>query len=316
MEILLPNFWKVGTFQKHRQKKALNRALFFFLFLLAFSCSKPDETTFSERLQVDAYLFNAYQGQSEFYLEEEYGINYSEITEVSTISIDRETGAQVALHGAVFGEYSFGVQDTVIVVFSGGYGHLDYYYSRIKLLKSMSPNFKVIFFDYQGIGRSEGQFSFGNMQLDAEAILRWVKSRTQNCTVAFYVCGLGSIAFMPLNLENDTSFWIQPKVILENPVATSEFLVSGAVQFNLPISYSGVPEIDLISVASEQKGMFLMLLSELDERIDPKDHGQVLFEELPQNKTLLQIEEAGHHTIPLVEGFSTYNSILYDFLSN
>ena len=315
MEISLPNFWKVGISPKHNLKEALQWALFFMLgifFLCA--CEKPDESAFRQDLKVAAYGFESYQGTREFQTDASYEIPYAEIQEISIFSSDAETGAQVKISGAFFGPYSFGTQDTIIVFFSGGFGNLDYYYSRIQLLKSISPHYKVLTFDYQGIGKSAGEFSFSNIQNDGEAILSWIKSRAQNSTVCFYAAGLGSIALMPHNVMTDSMFFEAPKVILENPFAHSELMVSNAVQFNWSASYTSVTEIDLLSIASDQKGNFLMLVSELDERLNPEDHGQALFSAINQPMQLVEVSEAGHHSIPVLLGYSDFIEKLHNFL--
>ena len=194
---------------------------------------------------------------------------------------------------------------------------MDYYYEQIKTLYQCGSigKYGILLFDYQGLGSSNGETSLDAITQDAAAVGHWLKEKDipkENITL--YGQGLGAVAacYLAANAEDD--FDSPNNLILENPVARADYLLSNATQLNLPSSFVSQSNFDNIELIKTFKGKLLMLVSEHDQKYDKTINGEEIYKAQNGVDKDIYVVSAQHENLVPQIGFSQYCNLIDNFI--
>ncbi|MBI3306597.1 MAG: alpha/beta fold hydrolase [Candidatus Omnitrophica bacterium] len=185
-----------------------------------------------------------------------------------------------------------------ILFFHGNAGNIS---GRLYKAKGwVERGFSVFLIDYRGYGLSDGEIKQGDDILrDAHAALEWlVKSKKFSLfQIVLYGESLGTYPAIRLGAENKTA-----AVILEAPFTS--FVDLGRLHYSL------IPGMQLLLkefafpnqewVSKLQAPLFI--LHGTRDEICPYAMGEKLFEQAPEPKGFLSIENGAHNDLPMIAG--------------
>ncbi|MBI3312901.1 MAG: alpha/beta hydrolase [Candidatus Omnitrophica bacterium] len=186
----------------------------------------------------------------------------------------------------------------VILFFHGNAGNIS---GRLYKAKGwITRGFSVFLMDYRGYGLSEGKMEHGDDILrDAHAALDWlVKSKKFLLSgIILYGESLGTYPAIRLAAENKVG-----AMILESPFTS--FVELGKIHYSL------IPGMELLlrdfSFRNQdwigQIKTPLFVLHGTRDEICPYAMGEKLFEQAPEPKAFLSIENGAHNDLPFIAG--------------
>jgi alpha/beta superfamily hydrolase len=278
------------------------------------ACLRLDGNLYN-KLKVDKYLFDAYEGAELEILDASYAIAPSNQTQISIESNDNGSKANIA---AIYvGDMSKIATDTVILYAHGNKYHLDLYWQRVKLLANMGKKhrFGVLAFDYRGFGMSEGEPSESGMYADADACMAWLKSKgLTSDRLIMYGFSLGSACGTELTAKPRT---LTPsKLILEAPFGSAAVMAADAAVLNLPGTFVTDLKIDNAEEIKSVQQPLLWLHGIEDDFLRIETHGEVVFKNYKGRKGVpVRVEGAKHSTIPKTMGYPNYMKTVLDFIT-
>lgn len=318
-ETLQLSFLKHSILNKHKWESQL--IPIFFALALFLSCKRVNDDFFVQDSNINSYQFSSYTGDQEFKLDQEYQINSSEITSFELVSQSLE-GTIEKIQAAYIGNIGQINSDTVLLICEEGMHHMDYYFPRVEALYHDLSNrkFGILIIDYKGSGLSTGTFSIQEMTNDLQAAIKWLQDRNlESDRFAIYAHGLGAApCYRVINNNSLLDSLLHPsKIILENPVASSETLISNSAQFNLPPSYLTTANFDNVALAEQTTQDLLLLISENNNQFKPEQNGEIIFDNHgSQLKQKVIAENADHkELIPVLKPFHFQELVLY-FIRN
>ena len=134
-----------------------------------------------------------------------------------------------------------------------------------------------------------------------------------------YGQGYGSIPVCNLTFHSSNAYTLllPSKIILENPVAHSDFLVSNATQLNIPSSYVSDVSFDNIKKIQSAQQPLLVFLSEYDEKFESSKNGELLYEyHAGQSKEIHIVVGANHKNLISTFSVVEFHNILNSFITN
>jgi alpha/beta superfamily hydrolase len=297
--------------------KIIIQALFIapvlFMFITSYSCKRADEELFLQDSSFDHYLWEDNTGEKIFESPDTFLLPISEILRFTVNSQDPTTSNQVKIQAAFFGNFASISQDSLIIFCHDGQFNMDFYYEQIKTLYQCGQQgkYNILLFDYQGLGLSDGTSSFEAIIQDANAIGKWLKeSAVPSQNIIVYGQGLGAIAACHLVKEDVQTGPSPSTLILENPLANTDHLLSTSTGLNIPNSFIGQPTIDNIAIIKDFKGSLLMLLSVQDEKYDILINGEELYNAHNGQYKELHRADATHQNLVPKLGFPTYCELI------
>jgi hypothetical protein len=299
----------------------LKQALFVapVLVMILFTCceKRPEDELFDLDENFEFYQWENHSGPKIFESPENFTLPASEIHQFTISSTDPKTLNQVKIKAALFGDPGSLAQDSLIVFCHGGQYHMDYYYEQIKTLYQCGSagKYNILLFDYQGLGLSNGEISIAAILKDVEAIGMWLTDNAMPTEkIIIYGHGLGAVAACHLVGGFDANFNSPPNLILENPVAKMDYLLSNATQINLPSSFVNQLNFDNIALIKNYKGSLLMILSDQDEKYDKINNGEEIYKAHSGTNKELQVISAQHTNLVPKIGFSEYCTLIDNFI--
>ena len=171
----------------------------------------------------------------------------------------------------------------------------------------------VLIYDYQGFGRSEGEFSEDAMLAGARAALEFALSRSEVTvdSLGLYGYSLGNVASIFLAAEIVDPLFL----IAEAPFASAHALAQGALNLALPAGWLTEGTFDNATRIQQIDTSLLLFHGDADDFVRYRDNGRVVYEHAPQPKSLQLVPGAGHNNIPQTLGLEVYHSILMDWIS-
>ena len=161
------------------------------LLMLFVSCQKIDSFMF-ENVVLEAYELEEYKGETQVILDSTYAIDADKMHLLSFSS------AGHTIYGVYIGDTQNINTDTVIMYCHGNSGHLDWYWSRQKLLAHVGGKYRfgVLMIDYKGYGRSQGQPTQDGLVEDIQSGIDWLqlKGLTQDRLLFMVFSVTGAIA--------------------------------------------------------------------------------------------------------------------------
>ncbi|MFT6746360.1 MAG: hypothetical protein ACJAZ2_000699 [Glaciecola sp.] len=283
------------------------------------SCKRTEDDIFSQDEKFEYYQWENHTGVKVFEAPSDFSLPSSELHQLSIKSKDPEKGHEVKIKALFVGNLSNISEDTLIVFCNGAQYHMDYYYEQIKTLYQCgSPTkYNILTFDYQGLGSSPGQTSLEALLQDAEAVGAWLnKNEVPTENIILYGQGLGAVAASFLAADSQDEFNSPPTLILENPVAKTDYLLSNATQLNLPSSFFDQSQFDNIELIKNFKGKLLMLLSEQDEKYSKSINGEEIYKFHSGIDKELHVTNANHQNFVPQTGFLPYCDLISDFIKH
>lgn len=299
--------------------KILKQALFIapvlFMTCYSLSCKRTEDEIFQQDENFDFYQWENNPSLKIFEAPDSFSISPLNIHQFPINSIAPNTSKETKIQAVLFGD--FDTQDTLIIFCNGGQYHMDYYYEQIKTLyySGGKGKYNILTFDYQGLGSSRGESSFDAMIKDAEAVGQWIEENgISSDQIVLYGQGLGSLAACHLAEKFSFSQGSPKKLILENPIANTDFLISSGLQLNLPSSYFNQTVIDNIALIANYDGDLLLLLSENDEKYNQNINGEALFDAHKGNLKIREWVNSSHSGLVTSIGFTEFMALVDSFI--
>ncbi len=285
------------------------------LFLTLIACRKRMDSFLFNNAEIQEYKLDAFEGETSLELPTGYSLPQSDV-HLFSYEIESE-GEQLTIEAIYVGDLSTIDQDTVILYCHGNRDHMDYYWSRQKLYSHLGyqGRFGVLMFDYPGYGLSEGSPTETNMYEATEGALNWLQGQgVENEQLVMFGFSLGSAPVCEVAGSND--FSLKPnKIILEAPFASSEVMVQDAALLNMPSSFFVDVKIDNAEEIKKCQVPLLWMHGRADDFLSIETHGEIVFKNHGGPwKNALRVEGAGHETVPVFQGISSYNAEILSFI--
>jgi len=282
------------------------------LLMLFVSCQKIDSFMF-ENVVLEAYELEEYKGETQVILDSTYAIDADKMHLLSFSS------AGHTIYGVYIGDTQNINTDTVIMYCHGNSGHLDWYWSRQKLLAHVGGKYRfgVLMIDYKGYGRSQGQPTQDGLVEDIQSGIDWLqlKGLTQDRLV-IYGFSLGSYPSTALSATDALSSLRPSKLILEAPFASTKVMVNDASKLSMSNKYYTTTDYAVADLIKSVDQPFLWMHGKADAFLSIKTHGEVVFKNYGGNdKTALRVDSADHSDLPAVYGYEPYKRVLLDFIT-
>lgn len=283
--------------------------------LLISSCLRMDEFLFGNE-KLDKYSFDAYTGSKELPdLPASYNIPDSMYSLFTLESNSSEGSAKI--YAVYIGKPERIATDTIILYCHGNADHMDRYWNRAKILANIGTKYRygVMMFDYRGYGMSEGDPTEANMYADADAALKWLKSKgLTNDRFIIYGYSLGTCPSTEVTANN---FTLKPfKLMLEAPFASSAAMIQGASKLALPPSYFTNNVIDNAEEIKKVQQPFMWMHGTKDDFLSIDGHGEIVYANHKGTyKEAHRIEGAVHNDLPTIWGYSAYLNALEKFIT-
>ena len=191
-----------------------------------------------------------------------------------------------------------------LVWFHGNGGNISNRVSNIGELNHRL-GLNIFIFDYRGYGRSGGSPTESGVYLDAEAAVRYVRSRTdiiQERTV-YFGRSLGcSIA------ARTAAEWPPHALILESPFTSVRAMAKHSYPFLPGISLVTPRKFDCLSAIKQVRVPIMVLHGDQDEVV-PLGMGKELYEAARPPKRFYVIPGAGHNDTYVIGGESYYGAL-------
>ncbi len=284
------------------------RAILIASLIFICSCMKLDSNLYNLSDQIKEYKLDAYSGEQDFILDENYLIPDSLITPLDLASKKDSEDQPVTIKAIYIGDLKKIDSDTVILYCHGNKWHMDFYWQRAKLLAHVNGKnrYGVMLFDYRGYGLSEGNPDEEGIYADTEACLAWLKQQgLSNDRLIVYGFSLGSAPACEISAAGKN---LQPfKLILEAPFASAEVMVQDASQLNMPASYFTDLKINNADKIETVEQPLMWLHGTNDNFLNYKTHGETVYR---HHKGVYRqsylVEGADHGEVPAKAGFAIY----------
>ena len=280
--------------------------------------------TASSCLRLDGMLYNPGQKITEYKFDDYVGAELEKLDSSYTIAPSKrnlftlESGGY-KIYACYVGDIARIATDTVVLYAHGNKYNMDLYWNRVKLLANMGGykhHYGILTFDYRGYGLSEGTSTEAGMYEDADACMKWLKSKgLTNDRLVMYGFSLGSacateLASAPRSMRPD-------KLILEAPFSNSDAIANdGAGGFAVPASFFADTKIDNAAKIRNVQQPFLWLHGKKDDFLQIETHGEVVWKNYKGIKgTAKRIDDAGHSTVPITMSYPSYMQTIADFIA-
>lgn len=224
---------------------------------------------------------------------------------------------QVTMDSEGYTLYGFWVKsngehpEITILYCHGNKHHIDEYWDRVIYLHDLG--FNIFIYDYRGYGMSEGESSEEGMYADADAALKYVLSRDEVNPeyLCLYGYSLGNVASIYLAAEK-----IDPLcLIAESPFASANSLTQGSSVLDIPAQWLTKGKFDNAEKIKKIKTPLLLIHGDADDFVRYRDNGKVIYENAPEPKFMVVVNDAGHSNIPKVMGLDKYLEIVQDWIN-
>jgi pimeloyl-ACP methyl ester carboxylesterase len=278
--------------------------------MVATSCLDLDPLLYNPYTDIDEYLLDDYEGRQEIAVGEEYAIADS-LLEIFTLNSDGND-----IYALYVGDQDRISTDTVILYLHGNTGHLDLYWTRIKLLANSGHKnrFGIMAIDYRGFGLSEGAPTEEGLYEDADAAMMWLKDKgLTNDRLIVYGYSMGTAPATELT-ANPRS--MNPsKLMLEAPFASAEVMVQDGSGLSLPSSLYTNLKIDNAEEIKKVEVPFFWIHGTDDSFLAMDTHGEVVFKNYRGTYSEAHRIEGGEHSdVPEVMGNQEYLDVVLPFL--
>lgn len=197
---------------------------------------------------------------------------------------------------------------TITMLWShGNAGNISHRVENMKLLRE-KVGWNIFIYDYRGYGRSEGRISEQGTYRDAEAALRYLRSRSDIDAKKIVLFGRSLGAAVATDLATSEPCLA---LILETPFASIPEMARIAFPF-VPIGPFLKTRYDVLDKVRRIKVPLLVLHGDQDEVV-PFSQGRRVFEAAPEPKQFYVIPGA-HHNDTYILGGSAYFAALKNFI--
>ncbi|MEZ4721899.1 MAG: alpha/beta hydrolase [Flavobacteriales bacterium] len=284
------------------------------ILILTSSCLRLDSFLYNPDTSIESYQLDAFEGEQEIEIGDEYSIPDS-LIHLLTLQSD-PAGDNKKIYIVYVGSISRIATDTVILYCHGNAGHLDYYWSRVKLLANAGSKnrFGVLAMDYRGYGLSEGPPSEEGLYEDVDACMKWLTQMgLTSDRLVIYGFSMGTAPATELTANART---LQPsKLMLESPFASDEVMVEDASGLSLPGEYFSSLQINNGDEIQKVEEPFFWIHGVADDYLSIKTHGEVVYSNYHGSYSEAhRIEGAGHSDVPYVMGYPEYTDAVFQFI--
>ena len=292
----------------------MKKIIYIALAVLFSSCLRLDSFLYNADDSLTEYKLDAYEGEVEIEVGPAYDVDDS-LIHLMTLQSD-PSGENKTIWAVYVGRIANIATDTIILYCHGNKDHLDFYWSRVKLLANTGSKnrYGIMAMDYRGFGVSEGPSSEEGLYADVDACMAWLKQMgLSDDRLIIYGYSMGSAPATELTANVRT---MQPsKLMLEAPFASEEVFVEDASGLSLPGSYFTNLEINNGDEIKKVEEPFFWIHGVNDDYIQMKTHGETVFGNYQGSYSdAHRIEGAVHNDVPVVMGYPEYLDAVHKFI--
>jgi len=192
----------------------------------------------------------------------------------------------------------------------GNKKNIDNYWDRVMYLHKLGVN--VFIFDFRGFGLSEGTSSEEGLHEDASAAWNFIRESyaVEPDSLILYGYSLGNVSSIYLAAET-----LRPMALIaEAPFASANSLTQGSLVLDIPSGWLTKGTFDNAEEIRKINTPFLLLHGSDDDFVRYRDNGKVVFDNAPEPKTLILVNDAVHTNVPETMGLDEYLSAIRNFL--
>ena len=275
------------------------------------SCLDLDPLLFNPNADITEYKLDDFEGELEI------GVDAYQVADsLNTIFTLGVGDANENIYAVYIGDIDSIQLDTVILYLHGNSGHMDYYWTRAKLLANVhgQNNYGVLMIDYRGYGLSDGTPSESNVYEDSRAAVQWLADNgLEDDRFLIYGFSLGSAPACELTANGAA---LSPsKIMLESPFASVEVMVQDGSGLALPKSLFTNLEIDNAEEIKKIEQPLYWIHGVDDDFLAMETHGEVVWKNHNAgSKIAHRIAGANHGDVPIVMGLEEYIKSIEDFI--
>ena len=288
-----------------------NGILIILITLSLSSCLDLDPLLYSPSTDITEYKLDDFEGEQEIPVDE-YQVADS-LNNIFTLEVGDNNEKIYAVY---VGDIDSIQTDTVILYLHGNAGHMDYYWTRAKLLANVNGqnNYGVLMIDYRGFGLSDGTPTESNLYEDSRAAVQWLADNgLENSRFMIYGFSLGSAPTLELTANGAA---LSPtKIMLESPFASVDVMIQDGSGLALPKSLFTNLEIDNAEEIKKIDQPLYWLHGIDDDFLAIETHGEVVWSNYKTRaKVAYRIPGANHGDVPKIMGYEAYIKSLEEFI--
>lgn len=190
----------------------------------------------------------------------------------------------------------------MMIYFHGNGGNIGHRVEKLRLIHD-KLGLSIFIFDYRQYGRSEGAVSEEGTYRDAEAALKYVRSRTNllHHRIIYFGESLGSAVAVDLAVKDPPR-----AMVLESPLTSIHDMARAKLPY-LPVGFLISDKYDSLSKIRKIHVPLLILHGDRDGVV-PFEQGRRLFEAANPPKEFYTIPGANHNDIYVVGGQTYWNA--------
>lgn len=266
-----------------------------------------------ENIRLEQYLLDDFTGEVEIAIDSIYDISEDKIHQFTF----KSGSQQDDIYAIYIGDTNNISTDTIIMYCHGNYGHMDYYWTREKLLANIGEKYQygVLMIDYKGYGKSTGNSTEYGLVEDVNNALYWLKEKgLTNDRLILYGYSLGSYPAAYLSSVKDGHL-IPHKLILESPLASTEVMVNDASKLSISNKYFTTTDYENAELIKNVEQDFLWIHGKEDAFLNIETHGEVVYKNYRGNNgTAIRVDNGAHSNVPTVYGYVNYLNALESFI--
>lgn len=282
------------------------------------SCLRLDSNMF-ENIKLQEYELDDFTGP-EISVPSIYDIEANKIHLIDIQSKGDNEVIPTEIKAIYIGDIANITTDTVIMYCHGNYGHMDYYWTRAKLLANIGHKnrFGVLMVDYRGYGMSEGESTEASLYIDVNSCLKWLKDQgLTDDRLIMYGFSMGTapateLMAKPRDMQGH-------KLILEAPFASVDVMVQDGAGLALPSSFMTSLEIDNAEEIKAVEEDFLWIHGKSDAYLSITSHGELVFAnhqgDEGTDKFAERVKGGEHSNVPIIMGLEVYINRLETFIT-
>lgn len=280
------------------------------LVLVLSGCARLDSFMFNPDNTIAEYLLDDFDG-FEIDVPADYDVDDSMIEVFSMPDADGND-----IYAIYVGDQSRIDTDTVIMYCHGNSGHMDYYWTRQKLLAHIGHKhrFGVLMIDYKGFGLSTGNSTEQGLTDDVNLGLQWLKDRgLTDDRLVLYGFSLGTAPATDIAANGGV---LTPKwLMLENPFASTEVMANDAGIIAVPASFVTNGEYDNAEEIKKVDQPFFWIHGIDDAFLSLETHGEVVWKNYSGSRGVaVRVPGGEHANTPQMMGYPEYIQAMEDFL--
>lgn len=192
-----------------------------------------------------------------------------------------------------------------ILYFVGNWENLNHYFDWIEIYWEMG--YDVFAIEYEGFGKSEGSPSEDAIIRDGEKAMEFVTQQLswEADKTIIYGYSLGAVPAIHLSATHTYKL-----LFLEAPMGSTDTVIESNIPLDIPWQFVALDKYDSLENIKQIINKVIIIHGKNDDTLPYDRNGLRLYENAPEPKKFVLIENAAHGDIPGDMGRENYKNLL------